>query len=62
VVEGNFVSEKRSGPAAARWVRHDSDRLAKAVIDITANHHYWAGANAPAPTVRKTSPEKDAGK
>ena len=56
VVEGNFISEKRSGPAAARWVRHDSGKLAAAVIDITANHHYWAD------DAQEPSTEKDPGK
>ena len=42
VVEGDFVSEKRSGPAAARWVRHHSEKVARAVLDIAANHKYWA--------------------
>jgi len=44
VIEGDFVSEKQSGPASARWVRHDSDRLAKAVLDVAANHHYWSSS------------------
>ena len=41
VVEGDFVAEKRSGPSAGRWVRHHSDRLAKAVLDVAASHRYW---------------------
>jgi uncharacterized cofD-like protein len=53
VVEGNFVSEKRSGPSAGRWVRHDSDRLARAVLDISANHRYWGGATG------KLAPRQD---
>jgi hypothetical protein len=44
VVEGNFVSEKRSGPSAGRWVRHDPDELARAVLDISASHQYWSSA------------------
>ncbi len=41
VVEGDFVSEKRTGPAKDRWVRHHSERLAQAVIDTSAAHLYW---------------------
>ena len=44
VVEGDFVAEKRSGPSAGRWVRHHSERLAKAVLDVAASHYYW-GSN-----------------
>ena len=54
VVEGSFVSEQQAGPAAARWVRHHSERLAQAVLDITAKHHYWSSslkeARAPGPS------------
>ena len=41
VVSGNFVSEKRTGPASGRWVRHDSVQVAKAVLETGAGHHYW---------------------
>jgi uncharacterized cofD-like protein len=44
VIAGDFVSEKRTGPASERWVRHDSQRLAKAVLEIGATHHYWRDA------------------
>ena len=44
VVEGDFVSEKRNGPAAERWVRHHPEKLARAVLEITANHKYWASS------------------
>ena len=50
VVEGNFVSEKQSGPAAARRIRHDSRKLARAVLEVTANHKYWGNAAAPKQT------------
>jgi uncharacterized cofD-like protein len=54
VVEGDFVSEQQAGPAAARWVRHHPGRLAQAVLDITAKHHYWNSslreAHAPGPS------------
>ena len=52
VVEGDFVSEKRSGPSAGRWVRHHSERLAKAVLDVAAGHQYWEGATVE-PAFRK---------
>lgn len=49
VVEGDFVAEKRTGPAAGRWVRHHPQRLAKAVLDTGVAHHYWSEpAHAPA--------------
>jgi uncharacterized cofD-like protein len=41
VVSGDFVSEKRTGPAAGRWVRHDPARLAEAVMKTGSSHHYW---------------------
>ena len=47
VVEGDFVSEKRTGPASGRWIRHHSERLAKAVLDVAASHHYWANSTSP---------------
>jgi uncharacterized cofD-like protein len=59
VVEGNFVSEKRSGPAAGRWVRHDPDELARAILDISASHQYWGGATrTPAQRVRANGQER----
>ncbi len=44
VVAGDFVREKRTGPAAERWVRHDPSQLAKAVLDTCAAHRYWEEA------------------
>jgi uncharacterized cofD-like protein len=44
VVEGDFVAENRSGPASARWVRHHSERLAKAVLEVASGHHYWSSS------------------
>lgn len=41
VVSGDFVSEKRTGPASERWVRHDPERLARAVMETGSSHHYW---------------------
>lgn len=41
---GDFVSERRTGPASERWVRHDPERLAKAVLEIGASHRYWGEA------------------
>jgi hypothetical protein len=55
VVEGNFVSGKRSFPAAARRIRHDSQKLAKAVLEVTANHKYWGDAETPPATAEQPS-------
>ena len=44
VVAGDFVREKRTGPSAERWVRHDPSHLAKAVLDTCAAHRYWEEA------------------
>jgi uncharacterized cofD-like protein len=41
VVSGDFVIEKRTGPASERWVRHDPERLALAVLETGSSHHYW---------------------
>lgn len=41
IVTGDYVSEKRTGPASARWVRHDPARLAQAVLATGSSHHYW---------------------
>jgi uncharacterized cofD-like protein len=46
VVEGDFVAEKRSGPSAARWVRHHSESVAKAVLVVAANHLYWGNGGS----------------
>jgi len=49
VVVGDFVAEKHSGPSAERWVRHHSERLAKAVLDAASTHQYWRSSITPAP-------------
>jgi uncharacterized cofD-like protein len=54
VVEGDFILEKPTGPSAAHWIRHDSDRLARAALRITANHKHEAGG------ARRTPPRKHA--
>jgi uncharacterized cofD-like protein len=56
VVEGDFVSEEASGPKSARRVRHHSDRLARAVLDIAVNHHYWGSLLKPATEERIATP------
>jgi uncharacterized cofD-like protein len=53
VVEGDFVDEKRSGPASGRWVRHHSERLAQAVLDVAGSHHYWASTERHAAARRR---------
>jgi uncharacterized cofD-like protein len=52
VVSGDFVSEKSTGPAKERWVRHAPASLAKAVLETGAAHHYWGEAVAAAKPIR----------
>jgi len=38
VVTADLVPEERPGAATPKWVRHDADRLAKAVMGISSRH------------------------
>jgi uncharacterized cofD-like protein len=60
VVEGDFVAEKRSGPSASRWVRHHSERLAKAVLGVAASHRYWGSPPGKRPAQPPDAPAESA--
>jgi uncharacterized cofD-like protein len=44
VIEDNFVAEKLPGPATARKIRHNSEKLASAILALIVSHQYWGSA------------------
>ena len=38
-VLADMISERGASHSATKWVRHDSDRLARTVLEIAARHH-----------------------
>lgn len=52
VIEGDLIAEERSGTTPGQRVRHHPDKLARAILEIGASHHYWKDSVGPTEALR----------